>query len=114
MRSSSNVASWTKLYLATTANHVTICGLDRAHWMLRILLLIFNIMNPVLALLRLITVLTPNTHLLPFWKLAAHVPSVSGVASWGIERQHALQSNPVDRNEPSWSLGRKTTSKQVT
>jgi len=76
-------------------------------------MLIFNIMNPVLTLLHLVTVLTPNTHLLPFWKLAAHVPSVSGVASWGIERQHALQSNPVDRNEPSWSLGRKTTLRQA-
>ena len=62
MRSSSNVASWTKLYLATTANHVTICGLDRAQWMLRILLLIFNIMNLVLALLHLIKSL-PQTHI---------------------------------------------------
>src|SRR5882672_1231595 len=105
MRSSSNAANWTKLYLETMADHVTICGLDRAHRMLRILQLIFNIMNQILALLHLATILTPNPHLLPFWKTAL-IPSVSGVAFWGIERPHAFPSNPVTQNGPSWSLGR--------
>src|SRR5882672_662450 len=113
MRSSSNVAKWTKLYLATMADHVTICGLDRAHRMLQILQLIFNIMNQIRALLHLATILTLNPHLLPFWKTAL-VPSVSGATSWGIEQPHALPSNPVARNGPSWSLGRKTTLKQTT
>src|SRR5882672_11783766 len=112
MRSSLNVANWTKLYLATMADHVTICSLDHTHWMLRILQLIFNIMNQIRALLHLATILTLNPHLLSFWKTAL-IPSVSGAASWGIERPHALPSNPVSRNCLSWSLGRKTTSKQT-